>query len=120
MPDLNKVMKALECCASHECYAAGCPYYHNDKCIEDCTGKLSADALTLLRQQNEKIISLKRERAVLREKTRIVYCKDCVFWKPNNAEEGDTSGYCGNKYGVCENQQTDMMWFCGDAMKGEE
>lgn len=119
MPDLKKVLAGLKCCASHECYAAGCPYYDNEVGIEDCTGMLAADAITMLSDQNEKIISLKRERAILREKTQVVHCKDCVLWVPNNAEEGDTSGRCQNRYGVCEGQTTDMMWYCADGMKEE-
>ena len=48
---------------------------------------------------------------------KIVRCEDCRHWNPENAEEGDTSGHCRNNYCACQNQQTDMMWFCADGEK---
>ena len=48
------------------------------------------------------------------DSVKVVRCADCVYWQPNNAEEGDTSGRCRNDYAPCKNQQTDMTWFCAD------
>ena len=44
----------------------------------------------------------------------VVRCKDCVYFEPENAEEGDSYGRCRNNYAPCQNQQVEMMWFCGD------
>lgn len=46
--------------------------------------------------------------------TRITYCKDCIHFEPENAEEGDSYGRCRNNYAPCQNQQVEMMWFCAD------
>lgn len=47
----------------------------------------------------------------------VVRCMDCIYWQPNNAEEGDYSGYCRNR-AECENQLTDATFFCGSAERG--
>lgn len=44
----------------------------------------------------------------------VVRCRNCVHWWPDNAEEGDDKGRCGNRFAPCENQQTGMDWFCAD------
>lgn len=49
----------------------------------------------------------------------IVRCGDCVYFEPNNYEEGDTTGRCRNNYCPCQNQQTDMVWYCADAERKE-
>lgn len=51
------------------------------------------------------------------EMIEVVRCADCVWWEPENAEEGDTYGRCRNNYAPCQNQQTDMTWFCADGEK---
>lgn len=45
---------------------------------------------------------------------RVCRCMDCMYWEPETPEEGDCSGRCRNNYGPCQNQQTDMYWFCAD------
>lgn len=54
------------------------------------------------------------------DRVRVVRCRDCRYWEPENAEEGDTSGRCRNDYAPCQNQQTDMTWFCADGEREEE
>ena len=44
----------------------------------------------------------------------IVRCGECIWFEPENAEEGDSSGHCRNNYCPCQNQRTDMMWYCAD------
>ena len=48
------------------------------------------------------------------DRVKVVRCMDCRFWEPENAEEGDSYGRCRNDYAPCQNQQTDMNWFCAD------
>lgn len=48
------------------------------------------------------------------DRVRVVRCSDCRFWEPENAEEGDSYGYCQKPWGTCKSQQTDMNWFCAD------
>ena len=48
------------------------------------------------------------------DRPELVRCKDCVHFVPENAEEGDSSGHCRNRFAPCENQTVDMWWFCAD------
>ena len=48
------------------------------------------------------------------DRVKVVRCMDCIFWEPENAEEGDSYGHCRNYYAPCQNQQTDINWFCAD------
>lgn len=48
------------------------------------------------------------------DRIKVIRCVDCAWWEANNAEEGDTSGYC-RKNAECENALTDMTFFCGSA-----
>lgn len=52
------------------------------------------------------------------DRVKIVRCRDCRYWKANNAEEGDASGTCMNGYSPAET--TDMNWFCADGERVEE
>lgn len=47
----------------------------------------------------------------------VVRCEDCRYWEPPTdieADDGCTAGHCRNDYAPCQNQQTDMTWFCAD------
>lgn len=48
------------------------------------------------------------------DRVEVVRCAECVYWQPDNAEEGDSYGRCRNHYTPCENQQTESMWFCAN------
>lgn len=54
------------------------------------------------------------------DRAKVVRCRDCVYWEPNNAEGGDASGRCRNSYRTCDGQQTDMTWFCADGERKEK
>lgn len=104
MPDLKKVIYSIERCTCHipdacrDCaYDAGHPY-------NECVELLLKDALELLKDP---------------DRVRVVRCSDCRFWEPENAEEGDAYGRCRNDYAPCQNQQTDMNWFCADGERSE-
>ncbi len=58
MADLEKVIKGLECCAKNNCSITDCPYGKEDTSY--CIERLSADALTLLKEQEEEIENLKQ------------------------------------------------------------
>lgn len=53
------------------------------------------------------------------DRVKVVRCRDCRFWEPENAEEGDSYGRCRNNYAPCQNQQTEMNWFCADGEREE-
>jgi len=53
------------------------------------------------------------------DRVRVVRCSDCRYWEPENAEEGDSYGRCRNDYAPCQNQQTDMNWYCADGEREE-
>lgn len=51
------------------------------------------------------------------DRLRVVRCSDCRYWEPPTdfeADDGSTTGHCRNNYAPCQNQQTDMNWFCAD------
>lgn len=58
MPDRDNVLKGLKACADGEC--TNCPYDKGAALMTTCTGKLSKDALALLKAQEEQIESLKQ------------------------------------------------------------
>ena len=52
MPDMEKVVKGLECCSvKHNC--TGCPYFKFDA---SCQDDMNKDALELLKNQNTKTV----------------------------------------------------------------
>ena len=133
MADLEKVIRGLECCScmdGNKC--AKCPYAK--ECEEGTGGAvfagsahLCADAISIIKAQEADIKARPEKYADLLDRTledadwvKVVRCEDCRFWEPENAEEGDTSGRCRNNYAPCQNQQTDMTWFCADGEKVEE
>lgn len=102
MPDLEKVIKGLECCILRDpddhARCSQCSYESN------CVNRLKMDALELLNDP---------------DRVRVVRCRDCRFWEPENAEEGDSYGYCQKPWGTCKSRQTDMNWFCADGERSE-
>ena len=54
------------------------------------------------------------------DRIKVTRCKDCRYFEPSNAEEGDYSGYCRNDYAPCQNQTVDAWWFCGSAERVSE
>ena len=104
MPDLKSVLYSIERCTCHvpdacrDCaYDAGHPY-------RECVDMMLGDVQALLKDP---------------DRVRVVRCSDCRFWEPENAEEGDSYGRCRNDYAPCQNQQTDMNWYCADGERGE-
>ncbi len=56
------------------------------------------------------------------DRVRVVRCRDCRFWQPPTdieVDDGSTAGRCRNNYAPCQNQQTDMNWFCADGERKE-
>ena len=56
---------------------------------------------------------------VLESYTPVVRCGDCLHWEPECVEAGDSSGHCRNNYAPCQNQQTDMNWFCAEGERSD-
>lgn len=82
--------------------------------------KLSYDAHDVLRYAQERwcdTCELKLPEDP--DRVKVVRCRDCRFWESENAEEGDSYGRCRNDYAPCQNQQTDMDWFCADGERSE-
>ena len=104
MTDREKVIKGLEyhlkeLTVGKTCFE--CPYWGDNPCEIN----LIANAIALLKDS---------------ERIKVVRCKDCRFFEPSNAEEGDNSGYCRNDYAPCQNQTVDAWWFCGSAERVSE
>lgn len=100
MTEREKVIYDIERCICHVPDACkDCSKYGGDNAIR-CMEELLTDALSLLKAQKDMV--------------RVVRCSDCRYWEPENAEEGDSYGRCRNNYAPCQNQQTDMTWFCAE------
>jgi len=57
------------------------------------------------------------------DSTHVVCCGQCQYWEPPGKEEvedGSTMGHCRNDYAPCQNQQTDVDWFCASAERADE
>lgn len=76
----------------------------------------SADAIALLKEQD----NCENCATAIEDRQPIVRCKDCVYFEPENAEEGDSYGRCRNNYAPCQNQQVEMMWFCADGERQDD
>ena len=53
----------------------------------------------------------------------VVRCGHCQYWEPPSkaeVEDGSTIGHCRNNYAPCQNQQTDIDWFCASAEREKE
>lgn len=105
MSEREKVIKGLECCILRDqddhARCSQCSYESN------CVNRLKMDALELLSDP---------------DRVRVVRCSDCRFWEPPTdieADDGSTMGHCRNDYAPCQNQQTDMNWFCADGEREE-
>lgn len=86
--------------------------------LKDCEESASrlGNAWALVRAE---AVTDAREQLSDPDRVKVVRCRDCRFWEPENSEEGDTSGRCRNDYAPCQNQQTDMTWFCADGEREE-
>lgn len=86
--------------------------------LKDCgeAASLLGNAWVVVRAD---VVSEARKQLEDPDRVRVVRCSDCRFWEPENAEEGDSYGRCRNDYAPCQNQQTDMNWFCADGERGE-
>ena len=116
MVEREKVIRGLECWLNDDtdCPDDDCPYMGPLIC--DQTAILN-DAITILKAQD--FHETNAVECADPDRVRVVRCSDCRFWEPENAEEGDSFGRCRNDYAPCQNQQTDMNWYCADGEKVE-
>lgn len=119
MVDAEKVKAGLRICSSTKRLTLGCnecPYLNEVLCV----GSLASDAAELIALLEERIAIMQESMEALEkrqedpDRIKVIRCADCAWWESNNAEEGDTSGYC-RKNAECENALTDMTFFCGSA-----
>lgn len=99
MPDIEKVIKGIECSLNHHTeICEECPYYDLFKQEKHCGRQLKLDAIALLKEQPD-----------------IVYCKDCKHYIHLRTDPG----YCardGSRWIF-----RDLDWFCagGERKDGE-
>lgn len=111
MADMDKVIRALHCCAhtdGSDCIY--CPYDHND---EDCTALMSMDVLELLKEQKaktEKLIGFIN--GFSKDAVPVVRCKDCKHQNWVNAETGCIVCKIGRGTNAPD-------WFCADGESKE-
>ena len=123
MPDLRKVLDGLEHCARLK-PCDKCPYGAECKRAPEHNAVM-AEALEMIREQNSKIIELKKERERLRgyafellnapDRVKVVRCGDCRYWEPpakDEVEDGCTYGRCHNN-----GARTDVDEFCSSGEK---
>ena len=80
-----------------------------------------SDREQVINDQQRQIEELEERLAIVLEgQPEIIRCGNCAYFEPENAEEGDASGHCRNRRSPCENQMTDMMWFCADGEREEK
>ena len=110
----ERIKKAAEVC-KQEC-SPYCPYWTEDEChkhmMEDCVEVIAErdERIAIMQESMEAL----EKRLADHDRIKVIRCADCAWWEANNAEEGDTSGYC-RKNAECENALTDMTFFCGSA-----
>jgi hypothetical protein len=83
-------------------------------CAENAAKGSNAEVHFMVLKNAAKIA---REKLMDGDTVRVTRCAECRFWEPENAEEGDSYGRCRNDYAPCQNQQTDMNWFCADGKR---
>ena len=138
--DVRELKHAIKHCAEDHCI--GCMYGHDPECINhimSATGSYIAEleeriaimqesmealekrcnALEAL-EQRCKTLEVMEKRLKDPDRIKVVRCKDCRYFEPSNAEEGDNSGYCRNDYAPCQNQTVDAWWYCGSAERVSE
>ena len=67
----NEIIKALECCMQGNNCGGCCPYDDEDDTCEECTSKLTRDALSLINRQKTEIERLKKHLQFAEE----LYCR---------------------------------------------
>lgn len=102
MIDLETLREAIAYCNQHK----------NEMNGIYLTADEANDILTMLEEQEKRLKDPDR--------IKVTRCKDCRFFEPCNAEEGDNSGHCRNDYAPCQNQTVDAWWFCGSAERVSE
>ena len=118
MPDMEKVIKGLECClGSNDCDVEpeeDCPY--KGMCL--CAMALRLDILALLKEQEARIEQLNRfVNGFSRDAVPVVRCKDCKHYRINTVYPGTNMimTYCA-KTGIAESR---LEWFCADGERKE-
>jgi hypothetical protein len=74
MEKLEKVCKGLALCSAGTCVGSNCPYYHDvlkELKEVDCNTELAIDALSMIRQQQDRIEELE-------EAQRVMVYQDCL------------------------------------------
>ena len=119
MPDRDKVIKGLESCNGVDC--TECQYGTEGHGHKDCVERLCADALALVKEQEqamkEKDGTISNLIAQIKEISqcyeRVVRCKDCIYGThEKNESTGMTWIYCGHHR---ENRPED--WFCASGSR---
>lgn len=112
--DGSELKHAIKHCAENHCI--GCMYRDDIQCVNH----IMSAADSYIAELEERIAIMQESMEALEkrladhDRIKVIRCADCAWWEANNAEEGDTSGYC-RKNAECENALTDMTFFCGSA-----
>lgn len=114
----EKLKETLECCSNDKCTECLLhPYLY-------CFEMLAAEAEKYIAELEERIAIMQESMEAMEkrlkdpDRIKATRCKDCRYFEPSNAEEGDNSGHCRNDYAPCQNQTVDAWWYCGSAEKG--
>ena len=125
MPDMEKVIQGLHYCTHLYLGCKECPYFGTSTSKASCEYQLKADAIALLKEQEEEIKRLKNElhgfgdlfgklsektEKTIAEQPKIVRCKNCKYY-PNG--EGTTT------WTPCKEIITPPYWFCADGKPRE-
>lgn len=73
MSDIEKVLNGLKCCSELNSCSQCCPYDDDDDDFANCTAELTKDALELLKEKDELIRKLQKDKDKL--------CLEVSEWK---------------------------------------
>ena len=109
----EKVLHGLDSCGFMDgipniCDVTECPYREH---LSWCSHELAHDAGLLIHE----LLNGNADNMIS-----VVRCKDCVYFIPNNDEEGDWSGRCDNTYLPMNGTTVDGWWFCADGERRDD
>lgn len=121
MPDMEKVIKALETCRKTDC--ANCEY-NTEVCLID---EIISDALELLKEQRKQKFFVDAEGKItplpivfpncpLKEQEKIVRCKDCKHGKIHGI---DVECVAHEEVSYDPEPWHPLDWFCADGERKE-
>jgi hypothetical protein len=135
MPDVEKVIKGLECCVIHVSCAAdgGCPY--RSEVDANCIDTAIKDAIALLKAQEQVVMAgaeltdaelieaIRKAPITLKpsvDAVLVVRCRDCVYGCLSKNARGEDRVFCENPdFEGMDYLVNEPDWYCADGERRE-